>query len=522
MNRLPRPKPLVVVILDGWGVSAHKTGNAILAAETPTMEMFAQHFPTAIVAASGMEVGLPWGEVGNSETGHRNIGAGAVQYQVLPLIDKAIEKGTFFSNPALVEVIKKTQKNNTALHLMGLISTGGVHAHLKHLGALLKLVAQLAPKLKTYIHAFTDGRDTPPQSAEKFLDEIEKLRQEYGVGVVASVTGRLYAMDRNENWERTEATFKMLTGGERAAGAPSAKAAVRRAYRQNLYDEKIPPTAITQGGEPMATMKPGDGAIFFNFRPDRARQLTKLMAQVEGLNLVTMAQYDANLPIPSAFVEEKAEYPLARLISEAGLKQLHIAETEKYAHITYYLNVGHEQPFPQEEHLLIKSSATQDFALEPKMAAETITERLLAEVNQKKFDVYFVNYANPDMLGHTGNFEAAKIGCAWVDKMLGLVYEEVVRAVGGTLLVTADHGNAEEMINPQSGEIVTDHSTNPVPLHLVHPQLARRSRRSAQELATIMEAPIGVLADVAPTILEILQIEAPRAMTGVSLLSSLR
>lgn len=526
-----RPRPLVVTILDGWGISFLKPGNAIAAARTPTMDRFLRYFPAASIQAAGIEVGLPWGEMGNSETGHRNIGAGQVQYQSLPMIDKAIDNKTFFQNPVLLEAINHAKQSGSALHLMGLVSSGGVHSHINHLIALLELCAKEHFKERVYIHMFTDGRDMPPKSALEPLAQLEEAIGKYGVGKIASVTGRFYAMDRNENWERIAATYNMLTGGQRAAGAPTPREAIEQSYAQYVYDEMIVPTAITRGGQALAPIHDHDSVIFFNFRPDRARELTRAFVQptqvgfsakpIRDLHVVTMAHYDRTIVTPVAFHEEEAAYPLARIISNAGLTQLHIAETEKYAHVTYYLNVGHEDPFPGEEQVLIQSSAALNFASEPHMQASGITDRVVHEIEQGLYDVYFINFANADMVGHTGNFDAAVEACSFVDQCLRRIYEAVA-AAGGEMLITADHGNAEEMLNPQTGEVETDHTSNPVPFYVASPRRQRTTAKSEIEIAQILSAPIGVLADVAPTVLEMLQLDKPNSMTGVSLLSSLR
>ncbi len=526
-----RPKPLVVIILDGWGISLIKKGNAIAAADTPTMDTYAQTYPTAAVSAAGIEVGLPWGEVGNSETGHRNIGAGQVQYQVLQKIDKAIADSSFFNNSTLLQAIEHAKTNNSNLHLMGLVSPGGVHAHMNHLVSLLELCAKQKFQDRVYIHMFTDGRDCPPSESLTYLKIIEEAIQKFSVGTIASITGRFYSMDRNKNWDRTEAAYTMLIGGHREAGAPTATEAISQSYRQNVFDERIPPTAITRGGEIIARIKEHDAVIFFNYRPDRARQITEAFVapervgfpaqKINNLLFVTMTQYDSTVPVPYAYTEDIAEYPLARVLSDNGLTQLHIAETEKYAHVTYYLDVGNEKPYPGEDHVLIPSSNISDFADEPHMQAGAITDKVLTEIERNAYDVYFINFANPDMVGHTGNFEATKEACSFVDTCIARIHNAVF-AVGGTLVITADHGNAEEKLNPNTGEIETDHTTNPVPLHLVTARLQRSTPKSEDELISILTMPIGVLADIAPTILDILHIEKPSTMTGVSLLPSLR
>lgn len=531
MNTLPRPKPLIIVVLDGWGISLKGGGNAIEAAETPNMDMFTWYYPSASIVASGLEVGLPPGVAGNSETGHRNIGAGSVQYQIMAHIDQAIESGSFFNNDVLLAAVNHAVVNNSNLHLMGLVSPGGVHSHIKHLFALLQFLNEQNFRDRVFIHMFTDGRDTPPRSALVYLRQLQEMMGRFGVGKIASVTGRLYAMDRNENWERTQATFDMLTGGARPEGAPSAEIAISQAYARDLIDEKIPTTVITTGGAPIALIKDNDAVIFFNFRPDRARQLTASFVTPEAVGFgskppanlffATLNKYDDKIPAPAAFSEQAAEYPLAKVLSEAGLKQLHIAETEKYAHITYYINVGHEKPFAGEVHDLVHSSKTKDWSLKPKMEAAVITSRLMDEIARGKYDVFFVNFANPDMVGHTGNFEATVTACSFVDECLGKVYE-VVQEQGGAMIITADHGKAEVVSKKEGGQLFTEHTTNPVPFLYVREELRRTTKKSDVEVFNSLSSPIGVLADIAPTVLGILNLKKPDSMTGVSLLSSLR
>lgn len=527
----PRPKPLVVIILDGWGISLLKKGNAIHAADTSAMDTYAATYPTAAVSAAGIEVGLPVHEVGNSETGHRNIGAGKVQYQVLPKVDKAIVDGSFFTNSVFLDAIAHAKKNNSSIHLMGLASDGGVHAQVNHLIALIETCAKQGMKDNVYIHIFTDGRDVSPKSAAMYVKLIENACQKFSTGRIASVTGRFYAMDRNENWDRTEMTYNVLTGGERKAGAPTATDAIAQSYAQDVFDEKIPPTAITSGGKNIATIQDNDAVIFCNYRPDRARQITQAFVQPEqvkfsarkmqNLFFGTMAQYDATIPAPFAFTEDIAEVPLARVLSEAGLTQFHIAETEKYAHVTYYLNVGNETAYKGEDRLLIKSSNVNSFADEPNMKAGEITDTVVQEIERGAYDVYFINFANADMVGHTGDFNATVIACSFVDECIARIHNAAF-AVGGVLLITADHGNAEDKIDIETGEPKTDHTRNPVPLHLVAPALQRISPKSNDEIASILTSPAGVLADIAPTILDILHIAKPPTMTGVSLLPLLR
>lgn len=532
MNTLPRPHPLVVIILDGWGLRAVKQGNAIQAAETPSMDLFIRSFPAAGIVAAGLEVGLPIGQTGNSETGHRNIGAGRVEYQILANIDKAIEDESFFSNKVLLSAIEHAKKYDSNLHLAGLISRGGVHSHMNHLFALLKLLEKNGFKERVYIHMFADGRDSPPQSALTYVSRVEEEINKYGVGQIVSLTGRFYAMDRNHNWERTEATYNMLTGGMRPAGAPSIKQAIEDAYAKDIFDEMILPTTVTYGGLPIASINDNDAVVFFNFRPDRSRQLVSAFVEpdkvgfkihkLKNVHVVTLSEYDPEMLAAAAFVEEAADYPLARVVAEMGLRQLHIAETEKYAHITYYLNVGHEKAFNNEKRVLIRSSGVRNFAKRPKMEAGAITDRVIKEIERSAFDVYFVNFANPDMIGHTGDFKATVKACAYTDRCLSRLYQAVTQT-DGALIITADHGNAEEMQYADAEKAISkEHSVNPVPLFYVRDTLRRITARSDDEVKNIISSPIGVLADVAPTILDVLRTPKPSAMTGVSLLNSLQ
>ncbi|HSX24563.1 MAG TPA: 2,3-bisphosphoglycerate-independent phosphoglycerate mutase [Candidatus Andersenbacteria bacterium] len=526
-----RPKPLVVIILDGWGISLETKGNAIATADTPTMDSYARHYPTAAISASGVEVGLPWGEVGNSETGHRNIGAGKVMYQVLPKIDKAIADGTFYENPVFLDAIAHIEKFHSNLHLMGMVSDGGVHSHIRHLIALLDTCARQGMHDRVYIHIFTDGRDSGKQRAPIFINQLEDTIGKFAVGKIASITGRFYAMDRNENWDRTEATYNLLTGKARGETSPSAASALARSYKNEVLDEHMRPTTLTRGGEAVAHIADNDAVLFFNFRPDRARQLTQAFIQPEKVGFPitplknvyfgTMALYDDSFQCPHAFTEDIAPMPVAKVISDAGLTQLHVAETEKYAHVTYYLNVGNEEPYPKEDRILIPSSSVSDFSQEPHMQAETITNRVLEDMQKNPHDVYFINFANADMVGHTGNFAAAVDACTFVDSCIARI-QDAVFAQDGVLLITADHGNAEEMVNPTTHTVETDHTTNPVVVHVVAKSLQRTTPKSDNELAGILTTPIGVLSDIAPTILDILLIEKPPVMTGASLLSSLR
>jgi 2,3-bisphosphoglycerate-independent phosphoglycerate mutase len=531
MNTLPRPRPLVVVILDGWGINQQEQGNAIAAAKTPTFDLFARHFPTTSIVASGLEVGLPPGVGGNSETGHRNIGAGRVEYQILAHIDRTITDGSFFQNDVLLDALKHAENNNTNLHVMGLLSTGGVHAHINHLFALLELARKKQFKRPVYLHLFTDGRDSPPQSALQYLVQLEAAQAKMGLGTIASLVGRFFAMDRNNNWDRTRAAYELLVGGQRERSSSSARRVIERSYSEGITDEEMLPTAITRAGIPIGTISDGDAVIFFNFRPDRARQLVRAFMKPEempfptrklrDLYFATLVQYDPAVPVPAAFQESKAEAPLARVISEAGLKQLHIAETEKYAHVTYYLNVGEEAPFTGEDRILIRSSNVKNFSQKPEMEAGPITDAVLESLKRGVHDVYFINYANGDMVGHTGNFAAAVTACEAVDTSLGRI-AAAIKEADGALVVTADHGKVEALTGERGEQKKTEHTTNPVPLYYVREELRRTAARSDAEVAALWQTPVGVLADVAPTLLDILRLEKPRQMTGVSLLGSMQ
>lgn len=522
---------LTLLILDGWGISFVREGNAIMAAHTPTIDSYARIYPSAAIQAAGIEVGLPWGSPGNSETGHRNMGAGQVQYQTLLQIDNDINEGGFYENEVFLNAISHAKENSSSLHLMGLMSAGGVHSHMQHLFTLLELCARKGMRENVYIHMFTDGRDTLPQSALTYLQSLEEAMGRHGVGKIASVCGRFYAMDRNNNWDRTESVYNMLVGGKHTLGAPSARAGISQAYAKKVYDEMIPPIAITRGGEPIGTISDNDAVIFFNFRPDRSRQLTRAFAapdttgfaptKLKNVYFATMAQFDIDLPVPAAYISTAAEFPLARVLSDAGLTQLHIAETEKYAHVTYYFNVGRQEPFPNEDHVMIPSSNVRNFADEPRMKAKEITDRVVKEMKNNTYDFYVVNLANPDMIGHTGSYDATVEACAFVDVCTRRL-EEAALANGGSLLITADHGNAEELTNPGTGDREKDHTTNPVPMFYVASDVRRRTPKSEQAIIDIFSSPIGVLADIAPTCLDIMGIEKPASMTGISLLGSLR
>ncbi len=510
--------------MDGVGFSRETGGNAVALAKKPNLQKISENFLGAALRASGIEVGIPWGEVGSSEVGHANLGSGLVIYQNYPRISLAIQDKSFFKIPAWEEVIKKPR-----VHLLGLATNSGIHAHIEHLLALLRMLAEKKYRGEVFVHIFTDGEDAPPRSAEIFVEMTEKEMASAKLGKIASITGRYWAMDRNKNWDRTNRTVACLTDGK-GQTANSAIEAIKNAYSKNTEDELIEPTIIVdKKNNPAGLLRNGDAAIFFNFRPDRARQLTEALNKIPGLFLVTMTQYEDGYQGLVAFPPQYITQPLAKIISDAGKTQLHIAESEKYAHATYFFNGGIEAPFPKEDRLTIPSPSAPSYDQKPEMAAYEITDKILSAIEKQKYDFIVVNFANGDMVGHTGNLKAASKAIEIVDECLGKIATAVL-AQDGAMLITADHGNCEEMINPETGQIDTEHSTNPVPLWIIGnayraaaPTLLRGEARS-EGAAPLLESgrePAGILADVAPTILEIMQLPQPKEMTGKSLLHSI-
>lgn len=518
-----RSRPLVLIIMDGWGINPRKEGNAIALAHTPNLDKLASQWPHSAVRTSGLAVGLPEGQMGNSEVGHQNIGAGKRVLQDYTRVSESIDDGTFFQNPALLKAIEHVKKNSSRLHICGLLGNGGVHAHSSHLEALLRL-AEMHDINEVFIHSFTDGRDSSPTGGVEFMKRLETRAREINPthpAQVATVTGRYYAMDRDNRWDRTGSTYLAMTRGE-GQQASSAVDAIQRSYEQNITDEFIHPTVIMRDNHPVALVKDGDALIHYNFRPDRARQLTKafvmpeLPHQAEGkfnrgprlrdFQFVMMTEYEAGLDAAVAFRADEVEMPIARVIAEQSLKQFHTAETEKYAHVTYFINGRRETPFAGEDRFLVPSPKVPTYDLQPEMSAAGITETAVERIRSGDYDFIVMNYANADMVGHTGVIEATIKGVEAVDRGVGKVAEATL-AMGGCLLITADHGNAEQLVDYTNGKPFTAHTTNPVPLYLVDPQLAQAHLRTD-----------GILADIAPTILQILNIPQPRDMSGRSLL----
>ena len=508
-------KPVVLMVLDGYGLSDKTEGNAIAMANTPVMDGLMKECPFVKGNASGLDVGLPDGQMGNSEVGHMNIGAGRVIYQELTRITKSIQDGDFFENKALLKAVDNVKKNNSDLHLFGLLSDGGVHSHNTHLYGLLELAKKNGLE-NVYVHAFLDGRDTPPTSGKGFLEELQAQMDKIGVGTIASVHGRYYAMDRDNRWERVEKAYNALVCGE-GVKADNAIDAVAASYKEEVNDEFVVPTVMEKDGKPVATIKANDSVIFFNFRPDRAREITRTFCDESfdnfprkngfmPLTFVCFTDYDETIGNKEvAFVKESISNTFGEYLAANGKTQLRLAETEKYAHVTFFFNGGVEEPNKDEDRSLVKSPSVATYDLQPEMSAPEVGERLTAAITSDKYDVIVINFANPDMVGHTGVIPAAIKAVERIDACVGAAVD-AVKQVGGVMFICADHGNAEQMINYETGAPHTAHTTNPVPFILVN----------YKEGYTLREG--GCLADIAPTLLEIMGLEQPEEMTGRSLL----
>ncbi|MGI6402668.1 MAG: 2,3-bisphosphoglycerate-independent phosphoglycerate mutase [Oscillospiraceae bacterium] len=502
--------PTLLMILDGFGYNDSDYGNAVQAAKTPNLERLLHQYPHTLIGASGMDVGLPDGQMGNSEVGHTNIGAGRIVYQELTRISKSIQDGDFFENPALLEAIENCKKKSSALHLIGLLSDGGVHSHNTHLYALLELAKRHGLE-KVYIHCLMDGRDVPPNSGKDFIAQLQEKCQEIGVGKIATIIGRYYAMDRDNRWDRVEKAYAAMVYGEGNISARTDEV-MQTSYDAGITDEFVIPTVCIQG----VGIAEGDSVIFFNFRPDRAREITRALVDPDfdgfkrrsfpKLTYVCMTQYDATMPnVLVAYRPQSLDNVFGKYVSEQGLTQLRIAETEKYAHVTFFFNGGVEAPFEGEDRCLVPSPKVATYDLKPEMSAYEVTEELLERLSTGKYDVIILNYANCDMVGHTGVFEAAVKAVEAVDTCMGKVIDRVI-AMGGKALITADHGNADQMYEPD-GSAFTAHTTNPVPLIAV----GIGDRKLAEPMT-------GRLADLAPTLLELMGLPQPAEMTGKSLL----
>ncbi len=507
-----RKKTTVLLILDGFGYREENTSNAINNAHTPNWDKIWDDSSHTLINASGLMVGLPKGQMGNSEVGHINIGSGRVVYQELTRVDKAIEENIFQDNKVLCGAVDLAKDKDGAVHIMGLLSPGGVHSHESHLHAMVKLAQSKGAK-KIYVHAFLDGRDTPPRSAEASIEKMDALLNELNVGYIASISGRYYAMDRDNRWERVEKAYNAMVAGDAEYYASSALEALEMAYTRGENDEFVIPTVIEKAGKKVS-INDGDSVIFMNFRADRARQMSHVFVDQDftgfkriktpKVNFVTLTQYAKDIKAPAAYMPEKLSNILGEVLEENHLTQLRIAETEKYAHVTFFFNGGREKPFAGEDRILVPSPKVATYDLQPEMSAYEVTDKLTHAIESGKYDVIICNYANADMVGHTGFYEAAVKAIEALDHCLGKV-RDAVEKIDGNLFVTADHGNADLMVNPQTGKAHTAHTTNPVPFTYLGNKRANLSIEN------------GKLSDIAPTILSVIGVEKPKEMTGKSI-----
>ncbi|MDD5071565.1 MAG: 2,3-bisphosphoglycerate-independent phosphoglycerate mutase [Patescibacteria group bacterium] len=526
-TQINRPKPVILVILDGWGITQPYTGNAISQANTPNFNGLVAQYPSMTLRASGEAVGLPWGEAGNSEVGHLNLGLGRIIYQDLPRVNKAISDNSFYKNEVFLKAIEHAKTNNGKLHFLGLVSSGNVHASIEHLYALLALAKEKKAK-EAYIHVILDGRDTPYNSGVSFMKDLNHYIAECGLGKIATVSGRFYAMDRDNHWDRTAKAYAAIAEGKGNQGEDAIKI-LEESYKKKIYDEEFVPAVIMEKGQPVAKIENGDAVIFFNFRPDRARQITKAFvlpsfnkfAGWKYLNKLFFAgftEYEKSLPMEIAFLPEIITNTLGEVISKNNLKQLRIAETEKYAHVTYFFNGGREERSEGEDHELVPSPAVASYDLKPEMSAPEVAEKVIKAIDNEAYDFILVNFDNPDMVGHTGNLEAAVKAVETIDNCLGKISKKVLDK-DGALLVTADHGNAEMMFNMQTGMIDKEHTANPVPFILIGKQFEGKTigfkEIPGSDLSLVK--PQGILSDVAPTALKIMGLPKPDEMTGRSL-----
>ena len=508
-----KDKLTMLMILDGFGDNPNKDGNAIKLAKTPNIDRLMKTYPNTDIYTSGKYVGLPDGQMGNSEVGHTNIGAGRIVYQELTRITKSIEEGDFFANPEFINAIENCKKHNSKLHILGLLSDGGVHSHIRHLYGLLEM-AKRRDFEDVYVHCFLDGRDTPPASGESYILKLQDKMNEKGIGKIATISGRFYSMDRDKRWQRVQKSYDAMVKGE-GIKETSAIKAIEDSYQKEVFDEFVEPTVICNGDTPIAKIENNDSVIFFNFRPDRAREITRAIVDKDfkefetkpmDLYFVCFTNYDETMPnVHIAFEKELLKNTFGEVVSKSGLKQLRIAETEKYAHVTFFFNGGEEKQYEGEDRILVPSPKVETYDLKPEMSAYEVTDKVIEALKQDKYDVIILNFANTDMVGHTGSLPAAIKAVETVDECVGKIVK-IIQEKKGNLIITADHGNAEQMIDYKTGEPHTAHTTNPVPIILVTDHKEYKLKEN------------GKLADLAPTMLELMGIKKPKEMTGESLL----
>lgn len=521
-------RPVVLIILDGFGIAPPHIANAIAVAKKPNWNNLVSRYPSVLLQASGEAVGLPWGQFGNSEVGHLNIGAGFAFFQNLPLISRAIKNGQFFEIESLKEAFGLSRERQSKVHLIGILGTGGVHGHQEHLEALISLAKTEGMMERTFMHLFLDGRDTAKDSGKAFVEQILTFCGPEFTGHVASASGRFYGMDRNKNWDRTQKAYEAIVSGRSDKTHADPIAAIAESYGREIYDEEFEPTVfLDAAGRPVAPISDGDSVICFNFRADRMRQITKALALKEfnsfphtvfnDLNIVTFTGYETGLPVKVAFPTQFVHEPIAKVFSDNGYRQLHISETEKYAHVTFFINGMTEKPFPGEERVLIPSPPVASYDEKPEMSAREVTEAVLKALAEKQYDFFVINFANPDMVGHTGNLKASIQAIEAVDMSLGNIITSV-REQNGIAFIVADHGNAEVLVNPKTAEIDKEHNTSPVPFIIVADSLSGQLAAGINNGDMSSLRPIGILADVAPTILHIVGLPIPSGMNGSALL----
>jgi 2,3-bisphosphoglycerate-independent phosphoglycerate mutase len=518
------------MVLDGFGCGPTNPGNAIRLAKMPNLESYFSYFPSVSLQAAGISVGLPWGDPGNSEVGHTIIGAGTILYQNEPRINMAIDDKSFFENKEFKKAAQQVKQNKSAFHIIGLVSPGGVHASFDHCVALLEFAKQQELQ-DVFVHVILDGRDAPYNSGYQYVSKLLEEMKRIGIGKIASLSGRYYAMDRNNNWDRIEKAYNAIAEGV-GTQATDPLDAIQASYARNIFDEEFEPAVIMQSnGAPLTRIQDGDAAVFFNFRADRARELTKAIAlpgfekfnrarYIRNLYFVTMTEYEEAMPVQVAFPNPKVDMPISKVLSDRGFRQLHVAETEKYAHVTYFFNGGEEKPFLNEDRILVPSKPVTDYSTTPAMSAYEITDKTFDAVKRGYYDFVVMNYANADMIGHTGNLKATIEGLEALDGQIGRL-TELVTSLGGVVFITADHGNAEQKIDPQTGEISKEHTTSPVPFVMISPFNGLPEAQNLEEVYEGWLSPAGILADVAPTILDVMGVPKPVQMSGTSLLSNL-